>query len=71
MPDDGLQEIAKRFDGMVRDDLIAAYCKLLDAGIVPKAEAEGFLGGPDTVRELTELGLAHVVSFPPSSGHLT
>src|ERR1700677_2221267 len=61
---------AEHFEGLVPDEVIAAYTKLVAAGRPPKEEAADFLGDPQLVEELGKWGMAHIVphtaSSPPS-----
>jgi DNA-binding NarL/FixJ family response regulator len=68
----------EHFAGLVPDEVITAYVKLLEAGRIPKDEAAAFLGSSQLVDELVKWGMAHVVphtamsppSFRASSPHL-
>jgi DNA-binding CsgD family transcriptional regulator len=61
---------AEHFEGLVPDEVIAAYTKLVATGRLPKEEAADFLGDAQLVDELGKWGMAHVVphtaSSPPS-----
>jgi DNA-binding CsgD family transcriptional regulator len=56
--------IARLFTGLVPDDVIAGYAKLLAVGGVAKEDAEQFLGRAGLVDELSAKGMAH--AFPPT-----
>jgi DNA-binding CsgD family transcriptional regulator len=57
--------VTSLFAGLVADDVIAAYGKLLTSGGVPKEQAAGFLGGA-LVDALRDLGMARVVASTPA-----
>lgn len=60
-------EISHYFDGLVPDQVIAAYVKLAAVGGVPKEQAAQFLGDPDLVDALTERGMAHALPHKPTT----
>ena len=64
---DDLGCIEALFAKALSGEIFAAYVKLLGARAVPKTESESFLGGPETVRELIDLGLAHPVPHTPTA----
>jgi hypothetical protein len=47
------------------DRLVGPYVRLHAAGLVPKHEAEEFVGGPEIIKELTDRGLAHHAPHMP------
>jgi hypothetical protein len=49
------------------DRLAGSYARLHEAGMVPKHEAEEFVGGPEMVKELTDRGLAHHAPHMPKA----
>lgn len=61
------EDIAAWFAGLVRDDLITAFCTLLAAGRVPKEQAADVVGGPEALQDLCDLGMAQVMASTPSS----
>jgi DNA-binding CsgD family transcriptional regulator len=46
--------------GVVPDDLLAAYTRLLDHNGCPHDEAASVLGSPESVEALTDRGMAHI-----------
>jgi len=67
MTDEEPERIGQLFAGLVPDDVIAGYMKLLEAGGVAKEQAADFLGGEHVVGELTARGMAHVLPHTPSA----
>jgi hypothetical protein len=66
-PESEGERICRLFDGLVTDELIAAYSKLYTAGRIPKEQAADFLGGAGVVAELIALGMAHPVPHTPTA----
>ncbi|MFI6515735.1 LuxR C-terminal-related transcriptional regulator [Spirillospora sp. NPDC050679] len=61
------EDMANRLlKGVVSDELLALYTRLLAHGGCPQDEAATLLGGPDHVTALTGSGLAHVTSSGPA-----
>jgi hypothetical protein len=54
------------FGGLVPDDVLTSYERLLSEGGCPKEHAEAFVGGAALVRELIDRGMAHVRPHTPS-----
>jgi len=67
MTDDEEQDIGQLFGGLAADRHIKGYIKLHQDGPVAKDEAAEFLGDPELVRELTDLGLAHPAPHTPTA----
>jgi DNA-binding CsgD family transcriptional regulator len=61
------ERVARLFSGLVRDEVVEGYCKLLAAGRIPKGQAEEFLGGASILGELIDRGMAHPVPHTPTS----
>jgi hypothetical protein len=57
----------EHFAGLVPDEVITAYVKLLEAGRIPKDEAASFLGGAHIMQELVKWGMAHFVPHTATS----
>jgi hypothetical protein len=60
------ERVARLFSGLVCDEVVEGYCKLLAAGRIPKEQAEEFLGA-SILGELIERGMAHPVPHTPTS----
>ncbi|MGE5288468.1 MAG: LuxR C-terminal-related transcriptional regulator [Micromonosporaceae bacterium] len=54
------------FDGLVPDEVLASYERLLAEGGCPKEHADTFVGGAATARELIGRGMAHVHPHTPA-----
>jgi DNA-binding CsgD family transcriptional regulator len=52
--------------GIVPDELLDSYCRLLAQGECPPEEAPELLGGHERMEALTDLGMAHVRSSGPA-----
>ncbi len=64
----GNEESAGRLlQGVVPDDLLTAYNRLLDEDGCPHDEAADFFGSEETVEALTERGMAHVRPDVPAA----
>jgi DNA-binding CsgD family transcriptional regulator len=59
--------VGRLFTGLVPDDVIVGYKKLLAVGGVAKEEAEQFLGDAGLVDELSARGMAHALPHTPSA----
>jgi len=59
--------VAAFFTGLLPDELVGAYIKLLSADRIGKEEAAGFLGGAHIVQELCDRGLAHAIPHTPTA----
>lgn len=57
--------VQRLFEGLVTDDLLAAFEKLVNADGCPASEAAIFIGGPQVMEELLDCGMAHVSSASP------
>lgn len=60
------QKATRLLKGIVSDELLTSYTRLLAAGSCPRDEAPDLLGGAGQVVELTESGMAHVQSSGPA-----
>jgi Bacterial regulatory proteins, luxR family len=67
MTDKEPASISQLFAGLVPDDVVAGYLKLLDAGGVPKDCTADFLGDEHLAEELSVRGMAHVLPHTPSA----
>jgi hypothetical protein len=65
MPEEKRSSTERIITGFVPDELVGPYVKLHATGMVPKEDAEEFLGGPEIVKELTDRGLAHHAPHTP------
>ena len=54
------------FEGLLPEDVLAAYDRLLARDGCPKDEADGFVGGHRLVQALTDRGMAHVLPHSPA-----
>ncbi|WP_329260851.1 LuxR C-terminal-related transcriptional regulator [Actinoallomurus sp. NBC_01490] len=61
--------VQRLFEGLVRDDVLAVFEKLVAADGCPASEAEQFVGGPEMLQELLDCGMAHVGSDSPNPPH--
>jgi len=67
MPEEKRSSIERIITGFVPDELVGPYVKLHATGMVPKEDAEEFLGGPEIVKGLTDRGLAHQAPHTPDA----
>lgn len=58
--------VQRLFEGLVHDDLLAAFEKLVDADGCGASEASEFVGGRELMEELLDCGMAHVGSASPN-----
>jgi DNA-binding CsgD family transcriptional regulator len=61
--------VQRLFEGLVSDELLAAFEKLVDADGCPASKAAEFVGGTDLMEELLDCGMAHVGSASPNPPH--
>ena len=61
--------VQRLFEGLVSDELLAAFEKLVEADGCPASRAEDFIGGRDLMEELLDCGMAHVGSASPNPPH--
>ncbi|MEO3827351.1 LuxR C-terminal-related transcriptional regulator [Actinomadura sp. B10D3] len=59
--------MGRLLQGVVPDELLAAYTRLLDEDGCPHDEAAAFLGSPEAVEALTQRGMAHVRPDVPAT----
>lgn len=57
--------VHRLFEGLVREELLGAFEKLVTADGCLASEADKFVGGPDLMEELVDCGMAHVSSASP------
>jgi DNA-binding CsgD family transcriptional regulator len=67
MPEEKRSSIERIITGFVPEELVGPYVKLHTTGMVPKDDAEEFLGGPEIVKGLTDRGLAHHAPHTPDT----
>lgn len=60
------QKATRLLKGVVADELLASYTRLLAQGACPREEAPDLLGGIGQVEALTRSGMAHVSSSGPA-----
>ena len=59
-------DVRALFEGLVAPEVIEAYDRLLATGGCAKADAATVVGGPELVRVLTSLGMAHALPHTPA-----
>jgi DNA-binding CsgD family transcriptional regulator len=62
----GRDRMRALFEGLLPEDVLAAYDRLLARDGCPKDEADGFVGGHRLVQALTDRGMAHVLPHSPA-----
>ena len=61
------QSARRLLEGVIPDELLAVYIKLLAEDGCPQPEAVSFLGGPEAVEALTRRGMAHIRPDGPAA----
>ncbi|WP_433177310.1 LuxR C-terminal-related transcriptional regulator [Actinoallomurus sp. CA-150999] len=62
--------VRRLFTGLVGDDLLAAFERLVAADGCPISQADDCVGPPDLVKELLDCGMAHIGSASPDPPNL-